>query len=182
MPAPTEQIAAALRAERSRTGLSLSELAKRAGVAKSTLSQLEAGSGNPSVETLWALATALDVPFNSLVTAREPAVRLTRAGEGPVLASGQANYVVRLVSSSPPGARRDVCLIHAEPGEPKFSHPHQGNTDEHVIIVTGSAMAGPADEPVELFAGDSLTYPGDVRHVFEALEPHTKMINMLDYR
>lgn len=182
MPAPTEQIAAALRAERARTGLSLSELAKRAGVAKSTLSQLEAGAGNPSIETLWALASALDVPFNSLVSTREPAVRLTRAGEGPMLTSGQANYVVRLVSSSPPGARRDVCLISAEPGEPKFSQPHQRNTDEHVIIVTGSAMAGPSDEPVKLSAGDSLTYPGDIAHVFEALTPGTQMINMLDYR
>ena len=46
---------AGLRRERERVGLSLSELAKRAGIAKSTLSQLESASGNPSVETLWAL-------------------------------------------------------------------------------------------------------------------------------
>jgi transcriptional regulator with XRE-family HTH domain len=48
-------------------GLSLTELARRAGIAKSTLSQLESGAGNPSVETLWALAVALGVPFSRLV-------------------------------------------------------------------------------------------------------------------
>ena len=46
-------------AERERAGMSLAELA-RAGLAKSTLSQLESGTGNPSLETLWALAMALD--------------------------------------------------------------------------------------------------------------------------
>src|SRR5690242_11606233 len=57
--APLAAIAAALRRERARAGLSLTELARRAGVAKSTLSQLESGLGNPSVETLWALGVAL---------------------------------------------------------------------------------------------------------------------------
>ncbi|QCG67573.2 MULTISPECIES: helix-turn-helix domain-containing protein [Pseudomonas] len=42
------------------SGLSLTELAKRAGVAKSTLSQLESGIGNPSIETLWSLLNAGD--------------------------------------------------------------------------------------------------------------------------
>ncbi len=56
---PLDWIAAALRRERTRAGLSLSELAKRAGIAKSTLSQLEGAGGNPGMETLWALAVAL---------------------------------------------------------------------------------------------------------------------------
>src|SRR5947207_1806494 len=45
---PKPVIARALRRERGRVGLSLTELARRAGIAKSTLSQLEAGNGNPS--------------------------------------------------------------------------------------------------------------------------------------
>src|SRR3990170_7383003 len=68
--APLAVIAASLQRERRRTGLSLAEVARRAGIAKSTLSQLESGAGNPSVETLWALSVALDVPFSRLV---EPA-------------------------------------------------------------------------------------------------------------
>ena len=52
--------------------MSLSELARRADVAKSTLSQLESGRGNPGVETVWALATALGVPFSALIDPPEP--------------------------------------------------------------------------------------------------------------
>ena len=57
MSQPIEIIAKGLTRERQRAGLSL-EVARRAGVAKSTLSQLEAGQGNPSIETLWALCVA----------------------------------------------------------------------------------------------------------------------------
>lgn len=44
---PIGLLSAAIRRERERLNLSVTELAKRAGIAKSTLSQLEAGSGNP---------------------------------------------------------------------------------------------------------------------------------------
>ena len=63
MTQPISVIAKSLTRERSRTGLSLAEVARRAGIAKSTLSQLESGNGNPSLETLWALCVALDIPF-----------------------------------------------------------------------------------------------------------------------
>ncbi|TVT16979.1 helix-turn-helix transcriptional regulator, partial [Amycolatopsis rhizosphaerae] len=90
--APLDLIAAALRRERARAGLSLTELARRAEVAKSTLSQLESGTGNPSVETLWALGTALGVPFSRLVDPPGTAGRLIRAGEGPAVPAEGADY------------------------------------------------------------------------------------------
>ncbi|MDN5726301.1 MAG: helix-turn-helix domain-containing protein, partial [Propionibacteriales bacterium] len=38
--------------------MSTAELARRAGLARATLTQLEAGSGNPTLETLYGLANA----------------------------------------------------------------------------------------------------------------------------
>jgi len=96
--APLAAIAVALQRERRRLGLSLTEAARRAGIAKSTLSQLEQGTGNPSVETLWALSTTLGVPFARLVEEPVVGVRLIRAGQGPRLASDRANYVATLLA------------------------------------------------------------------------------------
>src|SRR5258705_5722145 len=97
--APLEVIAASLRRERRRTGLSLTEVARRAGIAKSTLSQLESGSGNPSVETLWALGVALGVPFSQLVDPPAPRIRVIRAGEGTRIPSDQASYSSTLLAA-----------------------------------------------------------------------------------
>ncbi len=67
MTQPISVIARSLVRERQRTGLSLAEIARRAGIAKSTLSQLEAGNGNPSLETLWSLCVALDMALLQIV-------------------------------------------------------------------------------------------------------------------
>jgi predicted transcriptional regulator len=51
--------AAELRAERERQGLSLAEVAKRAGMDPAVLSRLENKAGNPTLETLCKVASAL---------------------------------------------------------------------------------------------------------------------------
>lgn len=174
--APLDVIAQSLRRERERLGLSLSEVAKRAGIAKSTLSQLEASTGNPSVETLWALSVALDVSFADLVQPPTPAVQVIRAGEGASVASERADFRATILSTCPPHARRDIYLITAQPGSARQSQPHMARVVEHVVLAAGRAKVGITSEPVELYPGDYISYPGDQPHVFEALEPDTSAI------
>ncbi|MEJ5914989.1 helix-turn-helix domain-containing protein [Pseudokineococcus sp. 1T1Z-3] len=174
--APLDVIAASLARERRRAGISLTELARRAGVAKSTLSQLEQGAGNPGVETLWALSTALEVPLTRLLEAQAPQVHVVRAGEGLVLAAEASDYLATLLAPCPPGARRDVYRVVAEPGRAQVSAPHLPDVREHVVLAAGRARVGPAERPVELAPGDYVTYPGDARHVFEALSPGTSAV------
>src|ERR1700723_2744424 len=171
--APLELIAASLRRERRRSGLSLTEVARRAGIAKSTLSQLESGTGNPSLETLWAICVALDAPFSRLLDPPRPHTQVTRADEGPTVSAAHANYQATLLAACPPGARRDVYRIAAEPGQPRSSDPHMAGVVEHVVLSAGRALVGVAGEPVELGAGDYVCYPADVPHVFQAVSPGT---------
>ncbi|WP_092800560.1 helix-turn-helix domain-containing protein [Rhodococcus globerulus] len=173
---PQQLVARALKRERTRAGLSISEVARRADIAKSTLSQLESGLGNPSLETLWALGNALGVPFAQLVDSPSHPVQLIRAGDGPAIGSANASYIATLLAPSPPNARRDLYRIVAEPGEPRISTPHACGTTEHVVIGHGRAEVGPTTDPVELGPGDYLSYPGDEDHIFRALEPGTTAI------
>jgi transcriptional regulator with XRE-family HTH domain len=179
--APLDVIAAALRRERDRVGLSLSELAKRAGIAKSTLSQLESGAGNPSVETLWALGVALGVPFSRLVDPPRPPVRVVRFGEGAYLRSEQSNYSAALLSACPPGARRDIYLATMSTDAGRHSVPHMSGTVEHLVVSAGRVLAGPADDPVELGPGDYLSYPGDIPHIYQALVPDSVTVMVMEH-
>ncbi|KAB2350783.1 helix-turn-helix domain-containing protein [Actinomadura rudentiformis] len=178
---PLDLIAASIRRERERAGLSQTELARRAGIAKSTMSQLESGAGNPSVETLWALGVALDIPFSRLVEPPRRNVQVIRAGEGPVTHSEQANYAATLLASCPPNARRDLYRLDVQPGEPRISEPHMAGTSEHVVVGTGRALVGPVEEPVELGPGDYISYPGDAPHIFRALEPDTTAVILMEH-
>ncbi|WP_393916379.1 helix-turn-helix domain-containing protein [Halostreptopolyspora alba] len=174
--APLDAIASALRRERSRTGVTLTELARKAGVAKSTLSQLESGTGNPSLETLWALAVALDIPPARLLGPQRPQTQVIRVDEGPILHAAEADYQAVLVAACPPNARRDIYRITAEPGPARESDAHMPGVTEHVVLSVGRALVGTAGEPVELAPGDYVAYPGDVPHVFQALEPGTRAV------
>ncbi|MGW4366861.1 helix-turn-helix domain-containing protein [Nocardia takedensis] len=178
---PQAVIAASLRRERTRAGLSLTEVAHRAGIAKSTLSQLESGSGNPSLETLWALCVALDMPFSRLLDPPRPTVQVIRAGEGPVVAAEHADYRATLLAAGPPNTRRDVFRITAEPGHARRSDPHIPGVVEHVLLASGRALVGPIEAPVELAPGDYISYPGDAPHVFEALDPGTWATLVIEY-
>ena len=178
---PLATIAAALRRERERVGISLAELARRAGLAKSTLSQLEAGTGNPSVETLWSLGVALGVPFSRLVEPPPPAVRVIRAGEGPRLRSEQAEFIGTLLAAGSTHARRDLYVLEMEPGAPRRAEPHIPGSIEHVVAAAGRLRAGPATEPVDLDPGDYVAFAGDVPHLYEALHPGTWAVLVMEH-
>lgn len=122
MTQPISVIAKSLVRERARTGLSLAEVARRAGIAKSTLSQLESGNGNPSLETLWSLCVALDIPFARLLEPQVNKTQVIRRGEGTKVVAEQANYQAILLAACPPGARRDIYLLLTQPGRrPHFA-------------------------------------------------------------
>jgi transcriptional regulator with XRE-family HTH domain len=141
MTQPISLIAKSLVRERARTGLSLAEVARRAGIAKSTLSQLESGNGNPSLETLWALCVALDIPFARLLEPQVNTTQVIRRGEGTKVIAEQANYQAILLAACPPGARRDIYLLLTQPGADRISHPHPPGSVEHIIVTQGRARS-----------------------------------------
>ncbi len=175
---PLATIAAALRRERERAGISLAELARRAGLAKSTLSQLESSTGNPSIETLWSLGVALGVPFSRLVEPPETQVRVVRAGEGPRLRAEEADFVATLLSAGSQHTRRDIYVMELEPGQSREAASHIPASIEHIVVGAGRFRAGPIGEEVELGPGDYLTFPGDVPHHYQALEPSWAVLVM----
>lgn len=177
---PLDVIPRAVRRERERAGISLTELARRAGIAKSTLSQLESGSANPSVETLWSLAVALGVPFSRLVAPPAPQVRLVRAGEGLGLSSDQADFVSTLLSADSGQARRDLYLIRAEPGPGRQAEAHLPGSIEHLVVASGRLRTGPVGQPVELAVGDYVSFAADQPHLYQATAVGTSAVLIME--
>ncbi|MBK5407859.1 helix-turn-helix transcriptional regulator [Pseudomonas sp. TH34] len=174
-------LALSIKRERQSAGLSLTELAKRAGVAKSTLSQLESGIGNPSIETLWSLATAMGLQVTRFFEQPQQHLRVIRANEGLTTYAETAHYAATLLADCPAGMRRDIYRLKVQPGEVRLSQPHPFGTVEHVVLCSGSANIGPANEPVLLYAGDYISYLANAPHVFEALEADTTAVMVIEH-
>lgn len=180
-PSRIDLLALAIKRERQRTGLSVTELAKRASVSKSTLSQLESGIGNPSIETLWSLATAMGLQVTRFFEQPHQPLLVIRANEGPTAYAEDANYAATLLADCPAGKRRDIYRLLVQPGEKRVSQSHPPDTIEHVFLCNGSANVGPAHSPVRLYAGDYMRYSADLEHVFEALEADTRAVMLIEH-
>lgn len=71
LPEGLDGIGDRLRQERVNAGLSQRELARRLGVSASLISQLESGLSKPSVGTLYALVTELDLSLDRVIRGKD---------------------------------------------------------------------------------------------------------------
>jgi transcriptional regulator with XRE-family HTH domain len=145
--------------------LSLRQLADRAGVSESFLSQVERGVANPSVASLRRLADALDTSVGSLFEpSSEDEGRVTRSHDRPRLVHPQRRWEDFLIT--PRSAKRlQVIQSMIEPGEGSGREPYSHDSDEEcVVVLKGSIEFGVGDETYLLEEGDSL--------LFESRTPH----------
>ncbi|QFR03220.1 helix-turn-helix domain-containing protein [Streptomyces phaeolivaceus] len=163
-------VARNVRLLREQRGLSLAELARQAGLAKQTLSKLELGTGNPTVDTLFSIAGALGVPVTRLVAEREQVMTVQR--DDDVVWERHDGYESRSLDHVYGSGVIENYLVrvNCSQGMEKPSEPHPVGTLEHLYVIRGRVRVGPADTPVELTAGDFVRYPGDRPHVYESLD------------
>lgn len=166
MPTPSEVVAANLGRLRMERGVSLSEIARQAGLAKGTLSKLELGVGNPTIDTLYAIAAVLEVPVSQLVSRRASHVALERAEDARW--TGGAGTDARPLSHVFGAGLIETYELRLT-GARREAEPHPPGTLEHVFVISGKALLGPLSAPETLSTGDSIRYPGDVPHVYQSL-------------
>lgn len=180
-----------VRRERERRSLSLRELARRVGVSPSMLSQVETGRTQPSVSTIYAIASELGVSIDALVSGEEA------AADGAALSAGPAREDLAVLSEAIPAThlvrpedRRklelesgvtwellsdllphlvDFMLVTYEPGGRSSSSGkltrHSGT--EFAFMLRGSLKIQVGFETFVLRAGDSMA--------FDSTEPHLLM-------
>lgn len=173
------QIGRSLRVARIDRGLSLGELAEMAGLSKSILSRIERGDGNPSIETLWRISQALDVPLGTLLESNDqPRVRRIGARSGEPL-RGHSGLAAWLIHADGRGHRTELFDIELPPNGEQIAEPHPPGTEEIVVCRSGGCSVGPVGEQVTLTAGDSAWFVADVAHAYGAGGRGAKLLNLI---
>ena len=167
-------VARNVRRFREERNLSLAELARRAGLAKQTLSTLETGEGNPTVDTLYAIAKALGISVGRLVSEYGSPVLVVHASEegwqdhrGSDLRELAEIYGSGLVQMRLTRFRKD---------HPVVSEPHSVGVLEHVYVLEGRMLLGPIDRLEPLVAGDFIRFPGDVLHSYTSISDESLLL------
>ena len=142
--------------------LSLGALAREAGLAKQTLANLESGTGNPTVETLLAVARALGVGVSLLVSEWGSPV-LVRRGTDAEWSDDVAGR--RRTLDQIHGTGQVTTAVHELDDTRQIRPALPSGALHHAYVIAGSVLAGPAEEPLRVEAGDFIRFAGDVPHV-----------------
>ncbi|ASY33782.1 MULTISPECIES: helix-turn-helix domain-containing protein [unclassified Streptomyces] len=172
MTGQASEVGARIRELREARALSLSALARRSGLGKATLSGLEAGTRNPTLETLYAVTTALGVPLTAA---------LAPPGAAPGTASGAAVDARLLDRYEDDEAVTETHRVRVRAGAAQHSAAHAPGTREHLTVLAGTVLAGTATAPVRLAPGDAHTWPADVPHLYRATAADAEAILLVRY-
>lgn len=163
-----------VRTARTRAGLSLDELGRRAKVSKGALVGLEKAQGNPNFATLVRLADTLGVSVSALMEGpTEGRVRVVTADAVMPLWTGAQGSEARLMLTTSGPAPVEVWRWKLEPGEEYPSHPHQAGVVETVSPTAGrmTLIVDGTEHTVE--AGQTATFEGDAPHTYRGAGTET---------
>ncbi|GLY72227.1 DNA-binding protein [Actinoallomurus iriomotensis] len=162
---------------RAAAGISLADLAATCGVSKTTLHGIEQGQGNPTLSTLWALATALAVPLGELLDPPEPPVEVVRAADERPEARGDA-VAARLLHRVRLRGTVEVYAIDVAAAD-QHSDAHLPGVEECLVLTRGRVTSGPADAPVELGEGDSIRFDAARPHVYRGHDRDNRAVLLM---
>jgi transcriptional regulator with XRE-family HTH domain len=153
------QIGGRIRTRRQELKLSLRELADRAGLTASFLSQIERDLASPSIESLRRISEALDVPlFYFLVEpeAKSPVVRRDRRLK---LMSPEAPFTYELLTPDL-NRKMEVFMAELQPGDTNIAARVLQNTEECIYVLQGQLEIQLGQEVHVLGPGDSVYFEG----------------------
>ncbi|HEY3505966.1 MAG TPA: XRE family transcriptional regulator [Actinocatenispora sp.] len=171
-----DTLAANLRRERTGRGLSLSELSRRSQIGKATLSALEAGAGNPTIETVFSLSRALELPISDLLDRRPIGLTVVRATDREVLAGeGVDLRLLRRIEAGP--SLIEVYDQRVHDRQPSLGHVGT----EYTVVQDGTLRVDVDGEVADLGPGDCVSFDARLRHAYDAPAGPVRSVLLLAY-
>jgi transcriptional regulator with XRE-family HTH domain len=140
-------------------------LAKAASVPRSTIANLESGTGNPSLTVLIKVANSLDVPVDELLASPRAKVRKWSREEIAVQDGGNGIAIRSLIPERLPDEQLNI--MDFAPGASMRGSPHLPGTREFFTCLTGQVVIYVAGDRFDLAPGEVLAFPGNVAHSYK---------------
>ncbi len=169
-----------LRRFRTDRGLSLEGLAKVSGVSRAMLGQVELGKSTPTINVVWKVAHALDVPFSALISEEhKPGTWVMPRARARTLASADGKFQSRaLFPMDRPRAVEFYELRLGVAGR-EDADPHPPGTSENLIVTQGRVAIAIDGDRRMLEEGDAIFFQADVPHTYENLDLAREAVMLL---
>lgn len=157
---------------RAAKNLSQMQLARQAGIPRSTLTNIESGIGNPSLGNLLKISTALGVSIEELLSRPRTDCHLLKAPEVPVLNRSQGRVQLhKLMPDKIKGIEIDRMVF--SPEAVMGGQPHLEGTKEYLTVLQGEVVVHVAGEVYTVQQGDVFAFPGNQAHSYRNTKKST---------
>lgn len=152
---------------RSSRNLSLDEVSKLTNVSKAMLGQIERGQSNPTVSTLWKIATGLKVSFSIFIEENQDELMIVNKEEiTPIIESDKK---MRLYPIFPFDVNKgfEIFTIELESGCHHISTPHLDSVEEYIIVTEGQIVMNISGNDYVLDKGKSIKFIANKSHEYK---------------
>lgn len=163
----TPAVGTNLRRLRAQRGLSLERLAQRSGVSRAMLGQIELSQSTPTINVVWKIARALEVPFSTLLGARTSGGPIVLpAARSKVLTSADGSFSSRALFPFDDRRTVEFYELKLAPRSVEEADPHAPGTVENLVVVHGTLELTVGAERYVLAGGDAIQFQADVPHAY----------------
>ena len=157
-----------LKSIRKSQNLSLDEAAAATGVSKPMLGQIERGKSNPTVTTLWKIATGLKVPFSEFM--KEPELDYQFVSPVDLKPIMECDENMKIYTMFPYNDNFEILYVDLEPGCVHPSPKHPNEVEEYIFVIEGILRVKIGKESMVLKKGEALRFRANVDHEYSNLE------------
>jgi len=164
--------------------MTLKILSEKSGVSKAMLSQIESDKVNPTISTVWKIATGLGVDINELtrvVSVKNRNFTLTKSDEIIIAdpLEGEEGIQVKDLTSMDMVEDIEIFLMTFEKGKKLFSVPHFTGTEEFLTLLDGTITVTAGKNVIQMNKGDFLSYHSDIEHSIENTGDKKAVVHMV---
>jgi transcriptional regulator with XRE-family HTH domain len=173
-------IAANLKRIRKERHLSLGQLAEQAGVSKVILSQIEKGDSNPTINTIWKITGALQLPYTSLLEPPEAKAVHVKKADIPDLA--EESYHIFSYYPKDKDRSFEMYQIEMDAGCVHESIGHSSNSSEYIMVMEGRMILEVNGSAYLLEPDDALYFDASYPHVYKnSSDQQVKAVLIISY-
>lgn len=158
-------IASNLKRLRKEKNLSLSKLSELSGVSKVMLGQIEREESNPTINTVWKIATGLKVPYTYIIDEPKSNTILIKKQELIEQLSEDNKFKIYNYFSTNNTRNFELFTSKLDTESSYYSKGHGDKSEEYLLILQGELTLNIEDKNYVLNDGDSIQ--------FDASKPHT---------
>lgn len=157
--------------------LTIEQLANNIGISRLTLSKIEHGEANPTINIIWKLCNELNITLAELADHRDE-ISLVKANSENTLESEDKSFKIDFVFREEKARTIETFRIYLSPNnKTMLTEKHNKGSVEIITVMEGEVLIKIEEEEFILEKFDSLRFEADKDHSYKNLSQGVTTLN-----